>query len=98
MAAKRSILIIEDDLALRQALVEHLSEDGVFQPVEASTLAEAWCHLDNETVRTDLILLDLGLPDGDGLIFCAQARRQGHHMPIIMLTGAGGEVDIVRGL
>lgn len=98
MAANRSILIIEDDLALRQALVEHLSEDGAFQTVEASTLAEAWRHLDNETARTDLILLDLGLPDGDGLIFCAEARRQSHHMPIIMLTGAGGEADIVRGL
>jgi DNA-binding response OmpR family regulator len=98
MAAKRPILIIEDDLALRQALVEHLSEDDAFQPVEASTLAEALRYLDQETVRTDLILLDLGLPDGDGLTFCTQLRRQGHHMPIIMLTGASGAADIVQGL
>jgi DNA-binding response OmpR family regulator len=98
MAAKRSILIIEDDLALRQALVEHLSDDDAFRPIEASTLDEAMRYLDQETVRADLILLDLGLPDGDGLTFCTQLRRQGHHMPIIMLTGAGGETDIVQGL
>jgi DNA-binding response OmpR family regulator len=98
MAAKRPILIIEDDLALRQALVEHLSEDGAFQVIEATTLADALYHLGQETARTDLILLDVGLPDGDGLAFCAQLRRQGHHMPILMLTGATAEVDIVRGL
>src|SRR5689334_7144424 len=98
MTAKRPILIIEDDLALRQALVEHLSEDGAFQVIEATTLADALHHLGQDTVRTDLILLDVGLPDGDGLAFCAQLRRQGHHMPILMLTGAIDEADIVRGL
>src|SRR5690242_9223539 len=98
MAASRSILIVEDDLALRQALATHLSEDGEFQIIEATTLAKAIYHLDDEAVRTDLILLDLGLPDGNGLAFCAQLRRQGHHMPIIILTGAAGEADIVRGL
>jgi DNA-binding response OmpR family regulator len=42
--------------------------------------------------------LDVGLPDGDGSDYCAKLRRQGHKMPIIMLTGFGGEMDIVRGL
>jgi DNA-binding response OmpR family regulator len=98
MTTKRSILIVEDDLALRQALVDHLLEDGAFQPVESTTLAAAMHHLDQETMRTDLVLLDLSLPDGDGLAFCAQLRRHGHHMPIIMLTGASNEADIVQGL
>jgi DNA-binding response OmpR family regulator len=43
-------------------------------------------------------VLDLGLPDGDGETFCVHLRRQGHHMPIIMVTGAGDETDILRGL
>jgi DNA-binding response OmpR family regulator len=40
----------------------------------------------------------VGLPDGDGRDYCAKLRRQGHKMPIIMLTGAGSEMDVVQGL
>jgi DNA-binding response OmpR family regulator len=98
MVAKRPILIVEDDPALRETLVEQLSDNSEFQPIAAATLVEAMSYLERETTRTDLIVLDLGLPDGDGQTFCAQLRRQGHHMPIIMLTGTGGEADIVRGL
>ena len=44
------------------------------------------------------MILDIGLPDGDGRDYCARLRRQGHSMPIIMLTGAIEETDVVRGL
>jgi len=46
----------------------------------------------------DAIILDVGLPDGDGRDFCSELRQQGHTMPIIMLTGANAEDDVVRGL
>jgi DNA-binding response OmpR family regulator len=44
------------------------------------------------------MLLDIGLPDGDGCELCARLRRQGVRIPIIMLTGADSEADVVRGL
>jgi DNA-binding response OmpR family regulator len=98
VTGKRPILIVEDDAALREALVEQLSENGDFELIEAGSLAEATLHLDHERGRIDLILLDLNLPDGDGWSFCAQLRRKGCHMPIIMLTGASSDADIVQGL
>jgi DNA-binding response OmpR family regulator len=54
--------------------------------------------LANEVAHFDAVILDIGLPDGDGRDYCAQLRRRGHFMPIIMLTGAVEEKDVVRGL
>lgn len=46
----------------------------------------------------DLVILDLMLPDGDGMTLCRQLRLQGFHKPIIMLTARGEEMDKVLGL
>ncbi len=97
MSAKRPILIVEDDEDLCQTLAEHLS-DGSFAVVAASSLEAADAALNTKDARFDAIILDIGLPDGDGRDYCAMLRRQGHHMPVIMLTGADGEADVVRGL
>jgi DNA-binding response OmpR family regulator len=91
-------LIVEDDAALRQVLADHVSSSGVFQSVEAATLDEARQHLGAVDARFDSIILDISLPDGDGRDFCARIREQGHTMPIIMLTGASDEGDVVSGL
>src|SRR3712207_6068965 len=48
--------------------------------------------------RYDAVLLDIGLPDGDGRELCARLRKQGLKIPVIMLTGADAEQDMVRGL
>jgi DNA-binding response OmpR family regulator len=98
MPAARPILIVEDDHALRQALVEQVSEDGSYQSFEAATLREAAQYLGAADARFDSIILDVNMPDGDGRDFCIQMRRQGHRMPIIMLTGNSAEEDIVQGL
>jgi DNA-binding response OmpR family regulator len=98
MSAARPILIVEDDAALRQVLADHVSSSGVFQSVEAATLDEASRHLGAAEARFDSIILDISLPDGDGRDFCARIRKQGHTMPIIMLTGASDEGDVVSGL
>jgi len=98
MSTVRPILIVEDDDAVRQMLVEHVAATGEFQSVEASTLNEASQYLDAADARFDSIILDINLPDGDGRDFCAKMRRQGHRMPIIMLTGATTEADVVLGL
>jgi DNA-binding response OmpR family regulator len=98
MPAARPILIVEDDHALRQALAEQVSEDGSYQSFEAATLREAAQFLGAADARFDSIILDVNMPDGDGRDFCVQMRRQGHRMPIIMLTGNSAEEDIVHGL
>ena len=66
--------------------------------MEAETAADAAAKLDDGDARYDAILLDIGLPDGDGREFCAKLRRDGKRMPVIMLTGADAEQDVVRGL
>ena len=98
MPAARPILIVEDDDALRQVLADQVALSGVFHSVEAATLDEAHRHLGAAEARFDSIILDISLPDGDGRDFCARIRQQGHTMPIIMLTGAAEEGDIVSGL
>jgi DNA-binding response OmpR family regulator len=98
MSAPRQILIVEDDAALRATLVEQILLDGEFTADEAESAAEAEAKLAIAGARHDAILLDVGLPDADGRDFCAKLRRDGHRMPVIMLTGADSEADVVRGL
>jgi len=98
MSDPRPILIVDDDPALRATLSEQLAVDGEFVPREAGTMAEAGQILLAEGARFDAVLLDIGLPDGDGRDLCAELRRSGIKVPIIMLTGADAEQDVVRGL
>jgi DNA-binding response OmpR family regulator len=98
MAGERPILIVDDDQALRETLAEQLVVDGEFTPTEAATLAEAEAMIGDRGARFDGVILDVSLPDGDGRDLCARMRRQGHKMPIIILTGSDDESDVVRGL
>ena len=98
MAGPRPLLIVDDDAALRATLAEQLALDGEFAPAEAATAAEAERMLTGPDARFDAVLLDIGLPDGDGRDLCARLRKQGLKIPIIMLTGADAEADVVRGL
>jgi len=98
MSTDRPILIVEDDVALRETLAAHLAVGGGFTAVGAATLEEASANLLAEEQRFDTVILDVGLPDGNGFDFCAKLRQLGHSMPIIMLTGWDTEEDIVRGL
>jgi DNA-binding response OmpR family regulator len=98
MPADRPILIVDDDRALRETLAEQLAVDGEFTAVEAETAAEAETKLSAPDARFDAVILDIGLPDGDGRDLCARLRRQGMKVPIIILTGADDELDVVRGL
>ena len=69
-----------------------------FALTTAATLADAGAILNAADALIDAVILDIGMPDGDGCDFCLQLRRQGHKMPVIMLTGANDEEDVVRGL
>lgn len=98
MAGERPILIVDDDEALRATLVEQLEVDGEFQPQQAALIADAERLVGTNGARFDGLILDVGLPDGDGRDFCASLRKRGLRMPIIMLTGSDDEADVVRGL
>ena len=98
MAGPRPVLIVDDDAALRATLNEQLSLEGEFAPEEAGTASEAEQMLTGAASRFDAVLLDIGLPDGDGRELCVRLRRHGLKIPIIMLTGADAEADVVRGL
>jgi DNA-binding response OmpR family regulator len=98
MSAPRPILVVEDDAALRATLAEQITLAGEFQIVEAETAADADAKLREADARYDAILLDVGLPDGCGREFCAKLRKRGLKIPVIMLTGADAEQDVVRGL
>ena len=97
MPGPRSILVVDDDDALRGALLEQLGVNGEFAPEEAASLAEAETKLNGGT-RYEALLLDVGLPDGDGRDFCRALRERGIKAPIIMLTASDEEADVVRGL
>jgi DNA-binding response OmpR family regulator len=98
MNGARPILIVDDDPTLRTTLAEQLALDGEFAPHEAATAAEAEAVLAGAEPRCDAVLLDIRLPDGDGRELCARLRQRGIRVPIIMLTGADSEDDVVRGL
>ncbi|MDN3564898.1 response regulator transcription factor [Paeniroseomonas aquatica] len=98
MSALRHILIVEDDAALRATMAEQILSGGEFSADEAESAAAAELLLANASARYDAILLDVGLPDSDGRDFCAKLRRDGRRMPVIMVTGADAEKDVVRGL
>ena len=96
MAQTKTILIIDDDAELREALAEQLALHEEFRAVQASTAAEG-VKMGKE-VRADLILLDVDLPDMDGREACRRMRQDGVATPVIMLTAADTDDDAVRGL
>lgn len=96
-----TVVIVEDHDATRRFLADNLSADG-FEPLEAET-ARAGLRL-MATRAPDLAVVDLGLPDRDGLEVLREVRtsdetasRIDPRLPMILLTGRSGELDRVRG-
>jgi two-component system phosphate regulon response regulator OmpR len=96
MAERRTkILVIDDDLRLRDLLHRYLSEQGF--AVQTAPDAGAMDRLLNRELF-DLLVLDLMLPGEDGLAVCRRLRGAGNLVPVIMLTAKGDEVDRIVGL
>ena len=92
---KSKILLVEDDLYLREGLQELLQKEG-YAPVCAKSISEANALFQAD--RFDLVILDVTLPDGNGLDFCTHIRHAGADVPILFLTACDEEFQIVRGL
>ena len=86
------VLVIDDEPAIRESLAFALRRDG-FAITEAATLKEAR----SAAADADLIILDLVLPDGNGLDFLRSLRSQSD-IPVIVLTSRDEETDRVVGL
>ena len=89
------LLIIEDELPMRTALSDALAAEGY----RVLTAADGQAGLDRAVAeKPDLILLDLMMPRLDGFALCAELRRLGHALPVLMLTAKGQIEDRVKGL
>ncbi|WP_308282529.1 response regulator transcription factor [Pseudonocardia nigra] len=86
------VLVVEDDEGVAAAVVEALGAHG-HVVTHVSRAAEAWTRVRD----ADLVLLDLGLPDADGLDVLRRIRRIAD-TPVLVLTARGSERDVVRGL
>ena len=96
MAGGKSILLVEDDDALRDSLVEQLKLHEEFETIAVESGAQALEQ--SKEQHFDLLILDVGLPDMDGRELCRLLRRGDIKAPIIMLTGADSEADTILGL
>ena len=96
MAGGRNILLVEDDEALRDSLVEQLKLHEEFETHAVSSGGDALAQIKEQ--HFDLLILDVGLPDMDGRELCRLMRRADVKAPIIMLTGADSEADTILGL
>lgn len=90
-----SILLVEDDEAIGRPMVGALRGQG-YDPLWALTAAEALELAGTETPA--LVLLDLGLPDLDGVELCRQLRAVLPATVIVVLSGRADDVDVVLGL
>jgi DNA-binding response OmpR family regulator len=97
MGMAQEVLVVEDEPDIRSLVVLHLSRDG-FRCRTAATGAEALAEV--RARRPDLVVLDLLLPELDGLEVCRRLRADAATaaLPIIMLTARADEVDRVVGL
>ncbi|XQE68685.1 response regulator transcription factor [Pseudomonas sp. P3C3] len=89
------LILLEDDAILRLELHEFLVDCG-FATEAVANLEEFHQRFDPQ--RHQLAVLDLGLPDGDGLQLITRLRQSGHRLGIVVLTAKGGARARIRGL
>ena len=92
---KHRIVVVDDDLRLRDLLKRYLTEQGF----AADTVPDGQA-LDRTMARSryDLVVLDVMLPGEDGFAICRRLRGNHNEIPIIMLTAKGDDVDRIVGL
>ena len=96
MPSTRRVLLVDDDAMLRSSLAEQLEHDDGFAPVQAGSCAEARALAKDGLY--EFMILDVGLPDGDGRDLCREFRGEGVTCPIILLTARDSDADVIKGL
>ncbi len=96
MAARKTILIVDDDPELRETLAEQFGYDDEFEVLTADAAKPGMELAQSE--RVDIILFDVGLPDMDGREACRILRKSGVTTPIILFTAQSSDADHVLGL
>lgn len=89
------ILIVEDDPQITKILKLNLRLTGM-DTDNAGTFQEAWSKIVAD--HFDLILMDIGLPDGNGLDLCQKVRESGNDVPIVFLSARTDEASVVKGI
>ena len=90
-----TVLVVEDDDGIALPLLRTLEREGY----TVERLAEGLAAVERVAAGgVDLVMLDLGLPDVDGLDVCQRVRAEGYDGALIILTARGGELDRVVGL
>jgi len=90
----RTILIVEDDTLLNKTLAYNLTSDG-YKVTSAFQYQEAVRYLKEK--EFDVALLDINLPDGNGLDLCGEIQGRGQHTYIMFLTANDKESDMLKG-
>jgi two-component system OmpR family response regulator len=93
--AAARILVVDDDRDIRELVVDQLRQDR-YEVLQAGSVGEMRAVLEAEAI--DLVVLDLSLPDGDGLKLCQQLRAEGFDREIMMVTARASAVERVLGL
>ena len=96
MPTPKRVLLVDDDQMLRSSLAEQLAADASYTVVEAGSCAEGRARAAEGLY--EFMILDIGLPDGDGRALCRELRDSGVSCPIILLTAAESDADTIEGL
>src|SRR5512137_1188817 len=95
--AHETILVVDDEPAIVQVIGERLGREG-YQVRTAGDGATALAAVADEEWPPDLLILDLMLPDIDGLDLLRSLRQAGSNIPVIVLTARDDDVDVIVGL
>jgi DNA-binding response OmpR family regulator len=96
MPSAKPVLLVDDDAMLRSSLAEQLAAEGEYAPVQAGSYAEGKARAHEGLY--EFMILDVGLPDGDGRKLCRELRDSGVTCPIVLLTAADSDADTIEGL
>jgi DNA-binding response OmpR family regulator len=96
MPSPKRVLLVDDDHMLRSSLAEQLAAEAAYTVVEAGTCEEGRARAQEGLY--EFMILDIGLPDGDGRRLCRELRELGVSCPIVLLTAADTDADMIDGL
>jgi DNA-binding response OmpR family regulator len=94
-ARQAKVLVVDDDALVRKAVRLTCETEG-YAVTEVERGADTLSVV--ESVRPDIVLLDLMMPDLSGFDVCRDLRRAGHRMPVVILSAKNEEIDVVLGL